>query len=42
MTMDAQSRTPQNVSMLYVHFSWAASLYVLWIGSRMVLRDVVF
>jgi hypothetical protein len=22
--------------------SWAASLYALWIGSRMVLTDVVF
>jgi hypothetical protein len=24
------------------YFSWAALLYALWIGSRMVLDDVVF
>jgi hypothetical protein len=24
------------------YLSWAASLYVLWIGSHMVLTDVVF
>jgi hypothetical protein len=26
----------------FLLFSWAASLYALWIGSHMVLTDVVF